>query len=47
MAWGGDQNCSQGWLTKTVGGKGTGNIIIDKFTSGDFFCSTNINVLVG
>ena len=47
MAWGGDQNCSQGWLTKTVGGKGTGNIIIDKFTSGDLFCSTNVNVLVG
>ena len=47
MARGGDQNCSKGWLTSSVGGKGTGNIIIDKFTSGDLFCSTNINVLVG
>ncbi len=47
VARGGDQNCSKGWLSSTVGGKGTGNIIIDKFTSGDLFCSTNINVLVG
>ena len=47
MAWGGDQHCSQGWLTKTVGGKGTGNIVIDKFTSGTLFLSTNINAKVG
>ena len=47
MARGGDQNCTKGWLSSSVGGKGTGNIIIDKFTSGDLFCSTNINVLVG
>ena len=47
MARGGDQNCTKNWLNSSVGGKGVGNIIIDKFMSGDLFCSTNINVLVG
>ncbi len=41
-----DQRCSNGWIKNAVC-KGIGNIVIDKFTSGNLYGSTNINVLVG
>ena len=47
MARGGDQHCTQGWLTSSVGGRGIGNIIVDKISSGTIYASTNVNVLVG
>ncbi len=41
-----DQHCGQGWLGSATG-KGIGNIVIDRLSSGEIYGSTNINVKVG
>ena len=43
-----DQDCTVGWFgSSSCIEKGTGNIVIDKLTSGTLYPSTNVNVKVG
>ncbi len=41
-----DQHCSNGWIGSAAC-KGIGNIVVDRFTSGSLYPSTNINVKIG